>query len=49
MVYFCFLALQLAAAAPLLPVTSGQQSIEESAILRELRMNALHVCERFNK
>jgi hypothetical protein len=39
-----FLALQLASTSPLLPINSTQQSIEESAILRTLRMNALHVC-----
>ncbi len=39
-----FLALQLAATSPLLPINSTQQSIEESAILRTLRMNALQVC-----
>ncbi len=41
---FFFLALQLASTSPLLPINSTQQSIEESAILRTLRMNALQVC-----
>ncbi|CAF3385709.1 unnamed protein product [Rotaria socialis] len=36
-----FSTLQLAAAAPISPITSSQQSIEESVILRTLRMNAL--------
>jgi len=38
-----FLALQLATTTPLLPINSAQQSVEESAILRTLRMNALQV------
>jgi hypothetical protein len=41
---FFFIALQLASASPILPMNSTQQSIEESAILRTLRMNALQVC-----
>ncbi|CAF3244284.1 unnamed protein product [Rotaria sp. Silwood2] len=36
-----FSTLQLAAATPLLPINSSQQSIDESTILRSLRMNAL--------
>ncbi|CAF4650252.1 unnamed protein product, partial [Rotaria magnacalcarata] len=36
-----FSTLQLAATSPILPITSSQQSIEESVILRTLRMNAL--------
>ena len=37
------LALQLAATTPLLPINSTQQSIEDSTVLRTLRMNALQV------
>jgi len=44
MFWFFFLALQLATTTSLLPMNSTQQSIEESAILRTLRMNALQVC-----
>lgn len=45
-----YLALQLAASAtPILPINSTQQSIDESAILRTLRMNALHVCLKEKK
>ncbi|CAF3661727.1 unnamed protein product [Rotaria sp. Silwood1] len=36
-----FSTLQLAAATPLLPINSSQQSFDENAILRSLRMNAL--------
>ncbi len=44
LLFFFSLALQLATTTPLLPMNSTQQSIEESAILRTLRMNALQVC-----
>ena len=43
--FLVLLALQLATANPLFPINSTQQSsIDESAILRTLRMNALQVC-----
>lgn len=41
---FLLIAMQLVSTTPLLPTTmSPQQSIEESAVLRSLRMNALQV------
>lgn len=39
-----FLAMQLASKTPLLPTMTSQQAIEDSALLRALRMNALQVC-----
>ena len=42
-------ALQLAATTPILPISASRQSIDESIILRKLRMDDLQVCVEFNQ